>query len=161
MAPTHHSYPAVDASPLDLCRLADAYRAAAVAAADAVDHAAPHATAPVRLLALHAIELYLTAFLVSRGSTGADARRLGHDLRARADLAASAGLVLRRRTVDHLAEVGRDREYLALRYGPERLPRPFHANRLVSTLGEVAAKVSAAVSTDARPAATGMPGPGD
>ncbi len=67
--------------------------------------------------------------------------------------------MLRRRTVEHLAAIERDREYLAVRYAPERLPRHFHANELVATVADVGGKVSAAVaarSAAAKPCAVSV-----
>lgn len=95
--------------------------------------------------------LYLTAFLLLAGRSGSDARRMGHDLAVRAELATAGELALRRRTMEHLREIERDREYFAVRYAPERLPRPFHANRLVATLADVGDKVAAAVVAAAPP----------
>ena len=54
---------------------------------------------PYRLLALHAIELYLNAYLLDRGYAAADVRRLQHDLAVRTERAVRAGLVLRVRTL--------------------------------------------------------------
>ena len=99
--------------------------------------------APATLCAIHAIELYLNAFLLHRGRPAPELRGHFHDLVGRAELAKEHGLVLRARTAAHLAKVTRDREYLISRYGPEKLSTLSEVNRLVATLDEIAKKVVA------------------
>lgn len=102
--------------------------------------------APARFLALHAIELYLDAFLRGLGESPGRLRAHGHDLRLRAALAVDGGLALRRKTVLHLCQLTRDRAHSALRYGPARMAEPCEMNRLRGSLDEVAAKVRAALA---------------
>ncbi|KQT33680.1 hypothetical protein ASG29_06620 [Sphingomonas sp. Leaf412] len=125
-------------------RLAEVYRDAAFRAAGAIQRGDPLTAAPLRLLALHSVELNLSAYLILKGGTAATIRRLGHDLGARLALATEAGLVLRRRTAAHVEAVARDREYLVARYGPELLGTVSQVNRLLATMEEVAGKVSRA-----------------
>jgi hypothetical protein len=95
------------------------------------------------LAAIHAVELYLNAFLMSRGVTSAKLRGMGHDLAVRSTLAAEAGLRLRKRTAGHLKDLSEAREYLVMRYGPEFSGKVSQLNRLAATLAEVAEKASA------------------
>lgn len=138
-------YPGDDASPLDLNRLADFYRDAAHRAAASIQLGDPMSAAPMRMLAIHSIELNLSAFLLATGLSQVDIRKLGHDLATRVDLATGKGLDLRQRTIAHVRVVARDREYLIPRYGPDCLSGLPQTNRVLATLGEVAAKVSRAL----------------
>lgn len=156
MADGPSTYPGEMASAGTLHRLAEVYRDGAHRAVASVRRGDPLTAAPLRLLALHAVELNLSAFLVHNGASGLALRRLGHDLDARLELAAQAGLVLRRRTAEHVRAVARDREYLVARYGPERLGTASQVNRLLATTDEIGSKVARAIST-----AGGPPPPAD
>jgi hypothetical protein len=68
-----------------------------------------------------------------------------HDIWARTELALAAGLLIRKRTADHLRSLGQNREYLITRYGPELVATTSQLNRLTATLDEVAEKVSVLV----------------
>jgi hypothetical protein len=105
----------------------------------------PLSRAPFRFAAIHAIELYLNAFLLHRGQGTGVVRGLQHNLAARTDLALREKLVLRRRTVAHLHSMTINREYLVMRYGPETKVTASQVNRLSATLDEVAGKVTAAI----------------
>lgn len=135
----------------ELLLLARSYHAAATAlfdgppAAPGAASAAGTEGAPARFCALHAIELYLDAFLRGLGESPGRLRAHGHDLRLRAALAIEGGLALRRKTALHLVRLTLDREHLALRYGPARPAEPCELNRLRRSLDEIAAKVRAAV----------------
>jgi hypothetical protein len=65
---------------------------------------------------------------------------MNHDLSARAMLAASKGLKLRKLTDAHLAKLVGNREYLVLRYEPEWKATVSQINRLTATLDELAKK---------------------
>lgn len=132
--------------------LAEAYRAAALQLVAAAAPKRPLALAPIRLTALHAIELYINAFLLERGLAAAALRRLQHDFAARAALATAHGLVLRRRTAAHLDFVASRHEYVAARYAPGRMPELSQLNRLTATLEEIARKVGIEVEKAARSA---------
>lgn len=110
----------------------------------------PISRAPYRLAAIHAVELYLNAFLLHSGLEHGRVRGLQHDLAARADLSLERGLQLRKRTATHLRTMADAREYLASRYGPELLSSLSEINRLSATLGEVAGKVGMIVSNPQR-----------
>lgn len=127
------------ASVAELLRLAEEYRSAALALL------AGRST-PGRFCALHAIELYLDAFLRLAGQSPARLRRHGHNFGARAALAIHGGLDLRRKTALHLVSLSRRRDYLAVRYGPKTGSEPCEINRLAGTLEEVAKAVRAAVA---------------
>jgi hypothetical protein len=99
--------------------------------------------APFRFTAIHAIELYLTAYLLHAGEPWPKLRRMGHNLQQRHDVAADRGLMLRKRTRTSLGVISRQREYLKSRYAQNEA-RPTQLNRLEATLEEVAKKVAAA-----------------
>jgi hypothetical protein len=130
----------------DLLRLASSWHAAAATLLGADPEGAADGRAPARFCALHAIELYLDAFLRGLGESPGRLRAHGHDLRLRAALAIDRGLALRRKTALHLVRLTLDRENLALRYGPTRAAEACELNRLRRSLDEVAAKVCAAVA---------------
>ena len=102
--------------------------------------------APYRLAAIHAVELYLNAFLLHSGLDHGRVRGLQHDLAARTDLSVKCGLLLRKRTATHLRTMAAAREYLVSRYGPELSSSLSQLNRLSATLSEVAGKVGPIVA---------------
>jgi hypothetical protein len=134
------------ATPEDVLRLADSYRHAALALAGLGTRGDPVSRAPYRNAAIHAIELYLNALLLRAGRAPSLIRGLQHDFSARADLAITCGLLLRRRTAEHLRMIASTREYLVTRYGPELTSTLAQLNRLAATLDEVATKVHVAMS---------------
>lgn len=67
------------------------------------------------MVAIHAIELYLNAFLLHSGHDAAQIREFRHNLAARADLAVELGLALRKRTREHLHTMSQSREFLITR----------------------------------------------
>ena len=123
-------------------KLAAVYRQAALDLLDDPRYRKRTSSSPARLLALQAIELYLSAVLLARGHQPADIRALQHDLQARHAMATEAGLILRRCTGLHLQALARNREYLVTRYHPEAAGQLSELNRLRATLEEVAGKVS-------------------
>jgi hypothetical protein len=122
-------------SPAEVFRLAETYRVAAMALLD------NKADRPSRLCALHAIELYLNAFLLSRGEPAAAVRAREHDLGSRCAAARARGLVLRRKTEQHLLTATERREYLVARYDAGEAAQMSRLNRLTASLAEIAAKV--------------------
>ncbi len=151
-------YPGSQASVVEVLALAEVYHRAALVLLAKSGKGDALRRAPGRLCALHAIELYLSAFLRSHGEPPRQARAWGHSLAGRVAAAAGNGLVLRRRTAAHLERITVSREYLVLRYGPEQLPADDPVNRLTATLAEVAKKVDAAVSRRARALAVATAG---
>lgn len=147
---TAEPYPGDDASPYAMNRLADFYRDAAHRSSGSIQIGDPLSAGPMRLLAIHSIELNLSAYLLLHGVTWAAIRKMGHDLEARSERAKDKGLVLRERTVAHIRAIARGREYLVARYGADCLSTASQMNRLLATLEEVARKVSLAIA-DAPP----------
>lgn len=60
-------------------------------------------------------------------------------------MAIDAGLVLRKRTAQHLATLSSNREYLVTRYGPELTATLSEVTRVMATLNELSQKVSKVV----------------
>lgn len=134
------TYPGSTAAPNDIVALADEYRRAAIALMESGRRGEPLSRAPGRLCAMHAIELYLNAFLLAGGTPPEQIRSHFHNLAARTESAIAGGLVLRKRTADHLRKMTEDREYLVSRYGPEMTSTLSELNRLMATLEEVSKK---------------------
>ncbi|MQB45859.1 hypothetical protein DXT94_28460 [Rhizobium sp. ICMP 5592] len=101
--------------------------------------------APRRLLALHAMELYLNAFLIAKGVDPTTIRGFRRDLGERARLASDAGLVLRKRTVVHLATLSASNEYDVVSYAPELTSTLSQVNRVIATVDELSRKVRKAL----------------
>ncbi|MGM4986484.1 hypothetical protein [Rhizobium sp. 11_C7_N12_5] len=97
--------------------------------------------APRRLLALHAMELYLNAFLLAKGVDHATIRGFRHDLGERVRIASEAGLVLRKRTMAHLATLSASNECHVISYAPELTSTLSQVNRVMATLDELSRKV--------------------
>lgn len=142
----HEPYPGGSARPDQVRALADEYRKAAAVLLKLGERGKPLTRAPFRVSAIHAVELYLNAFLLARGIEAEKIRGLQHDLPARAALAIAGGLSLRKRTLEHIRSLSAAREYLVSRYGPELAAPMSQINRLIATLDEVANKVTNALS---------------
>lgn len=139
------AYPGSNASAEDVILLATEYHHAALTLLQKARKGKPLSRAPSRLCAIHAIELYLNAFLLCLGDTPEQIRSRQHDLTERATLAADRGLRLRKKTAEHLMKMSEGREYLVSRYGPEMASTLSEINRLMATLEEVGKKVSSVV----------------
>ncbi len=139
------SYPGSDADPASLLKMAEQYRLAANALLPYGRRRVPISYAPWRLLAIHAIELHLNAFLRARGYSPAAVRGMQHNLAKRTEAAIAAGLILKKRTAEHLRSLTQTREYVIIRYDPE-LSTTSHLNRLKATLDEVATKAAITVN---------------
>ncbi|WP_246703593.1 hypothetical protein [Rhizobium sp. P28RR-XV] len=101
--------------------------------------------APQRLLALHAMELYLNAFLLAKG---VDATMIGgfrHDLGERTRIATDAGLILRKRTVAHLAALSASNEHHVISHAPQPASTLSQMNRVMATVDELSRKVRKAL----------------
>lgn len=135
------------ATPAQILALAQEYDGAARDLLTRGRPKAPASLAPARLCALHAIELYLNAYLLQQGVTAAELRGLRHDLARRGDMAVDAGLHLRQRTRDHLHVIAQRSEYRLARYcmSPPKPASPMNA--LIATLTEVAAKAARSVDS--------------
>jgi hypothetical protein len=134
------AYPGEASTVEELVALADEFRKAAELIASNRTTGRPVSTAPFRLLCIHAIELYLNAFLRKAGQPAPAIRGMQHNLEARLELTDKYGLILRHRTRQHLQAVSANREYLASRYNPDATA-PSQLNRLQATLTEVRSKV--------------------
>ncbi len=135
-------YPGQSAQPREVRQLADEYRAAAKLLQNCGRRRRPLSWAPCRLNAIHAIELYLNALLLSKNHEARGVRGFHHNLSPRIEAATAAGLQLKKRTELHLLDISSNREYLITRYGPERISDLSQINRLIATLDEVATKVT-------------------
>jgi hypothetical protein len=133
-------YPGETATPRQLLDLADEYRRAAEALMQTGRPRMPLSYAPYRLVAIHAVELYLNAFLLAEGHSATTLRGLHHNLSRRTELALDAKLPLRLRTVNHLRRLSETREYLVTRYDPATNAET-QLNGLAATLTDVARKV--------------------
>ncbi len=138
-----------DCTPEQIALLADEYRQAAHTLLAQGRQGEPLSRAPARLNAIHAIELYLNALLLSHGHEASEIRALQHDLAARAARAEEAGLVLREKTAAHLRAMTGSREYLITRYHPDKTDSVSEVTRLKATLDEVAGKVATSISSRA------------
>lgn len=126
------------ASVRDVLNLAAQYRAAAAKVGESPSRG-KHL--PQRLLALHAIELYLDALLQAKGHDHQTIREFQHDPGERARIAVAEGLVLRKRTLAHLATLSSSTEYLVAKYAPELNSTLSQVNRVMATLEEISRKV--------------------
>ena len=145
-AETNKVYPGELATPYQVHMLAHEYRAAAIHLSSLGRPGQPLSRAPFRLAAIHAIELYLNAFLLKRGHPASEIRGLQHNLAERVKLSASYGLQLRAKTAQHINDLAENREYLVTRYGPEMTSMASQLNRLTVTMEEVSMKVSRLMS---------------
>ncbi|WP_436637644.1 hypothetical protein [Microbaculum sp. FT89] len=137
-------YPGDTASLSEIIELAEEFRLAANTLVTSGRKGKPLSRAPGRLVAIHAIELFLNAYLLHIGQSAQSIRGMQHDLKIRVDAAAENGLVLRKRTKAHISSLAANREYLVSRYGPEMTTSLSQINRLMATLEEIATKVLAA-----------------
>lgn len=143
-------YPGEGANAQEILLLAHEYRLAANHLRSLRRRAEPRSLAPFRWAAIHAVELYLNAYLLNLGRLAPEIRGLQHDLRRRVKLAVSAGLKLKKRTVQDLQAISTSREYLTMRYEPRLPVSACQPNGLEATLADVAKKVAEAVNTRGR-----------
>lgn len=140
-------YPGHAERPGDVLSLADEYATAAARLLAESRGRKGLSRNPAHLCAIHAIELYLNAFLLHRSQPPDLVRGMFHSVDRKAELATSLGLTLSKRTALHLAEIAAAREYLVVRYAPTApLEGLSPSDRLMATVGELAKKVTAAIS---------------
>lgn len=137
--PLRGDYPGANASVREIMDFANAYyHASMVLFTESETKRVPFSSAPARLCAIHAIELYLNAFLRHEGIAPSEVRKRMHNL-AEPDFVAK--LKLRKKTALHLEAMTEKREYLIARYAPERVADHTELNRLSATLVEIMTKV--------------------
>ena len=139
------AYPGSEATVEQFVGLADEYLAAAHSLLSQVSRKSSLSSAPARLCAIHAVEMYLNAFLIFHGSDHKQVRGFQHDLAQRSAVATEKGLRLRVRTQAHLLRIHDQREYLVVRYGPEQAGGLSELNRMFATLNEISTKVRTAL----------------
>ena len=138
----------VEPSPQELVELARAYAEAAEQLVERQKKCTAISRAPYRLAAIHAIELYLNAYLRMKNHEPDEIRGLQHDLQQRTERATKAGMKLRKRTITHLGAMTSNREYLLARYQPSAQKSLSQINRLLATLRDVEKKVTTAMEQD-------------
>lgn len=137
-SPLSRPYPGSQASVDEIIDLANAYYSAAITLLETGESLQPMSYAPARMCALHAIELYMNAFLRHEGRPPEEIRGRMHNL---ADSQIAAALKLKPRTARHLEELSARREYLLVRYAPEQTKGLSELNRLLATLVEIMTNV--------------------
>lgn len=141
-------YPGSKASVREILDLANSYYLAAnVLFHESQKKLVPLSSAPARMAAIHAIELYVNAFLRHEGVAPGEIRKRMHDLD---EPTLVDKLKLRKRTALHLKVMTARREYLIARYAPERVIDHTELNRLSATLVEVMMKVGNYVASSDR-----------
>jgi hypothetical protein len=138
-------YPGEGTTAEQLLLLAGVYRQAADTLLPTGQRKTPLSLWPYRLLAIHSVELFLSAYLLANGISPEVVRGMQHNLAERAKKAVRGGLKLRRRTTAHLKALTDTREYLVARYVPHGRDALSQLNRLQATLTEIAEKVEAVV----------------
>lgn len=138
-------YPGADARVGQLMMLADEYYTAAHMLLPQFRPQDVFSSAPMRLCAIHAIELYLNAFLRFHDLNSTEIRGLQHNLAKRTNMAVEKGLCLKSKTAVHLSRLNDQREYLLVRYGPESMGGLSELTRIFATLKEVSQKVRLAI----------------
>lgn len=133
-------------TPQELAELASSFSEATNTLLGLCKKGQPLSHAPYRFAAIHAIELYLTAYLQLRNHEPKKIRELQHDLSQRTTKATEAGLKLRKRTIEHLRELTSNREYVETRYRPTTLKNLTQPNAIMATLRDVQGKVTKALS---------------
>lgn len=142
-------YPGSHASAREVLDLANSYyQAAMVLFGEHQKRLLPFSSAPARMCAIHAIELYLNAFLRHEGIAASEIRKRMHNL---AEPLFTSKLKLRKKTSLHLEALTARREYLIARYAPERVKDHTELNRLSATLVEIMMKVGKHLHSEAAP----------
>ncbi|MBK8771893.1 MAG: hypothetical protein IPM06_15865 [Rhizobiales bacterium] len=137
-------YPCVDATGgLELARQ---YRTAAFALAGAAA-VGVLPLPPFRLLSIHAVELAMNAVLLHGGNGPAAVRGLQHNLAARLEPCRALGLVLKKRTEDHIRDLSENRDYLIARYAPHEAMGNLSVNRMTATVVEVCSKAEKLIAS--------------
>ncbi|WP_244425752.1 hypothetical protein [Rhizobium etli] len=133
-----NEYSGSNANPLEVLDLANAYFLASKCLFSEGQKQVALSMAPARMCAIHAIELYLNAFLRHEGVAPEEIRKRMHNL---VDSRFVAKLQLRKKTALHLQAMTAKREYFISRYAPEQAREHSELTRLAATLLEVMEKV--------------------
>jgi len=136
-------YPGSETTSEDLLLHADGFREAALTLLGERGAPGRRKRSAGRLCAIHAIELYLNAFLSRNGRGHVSLRQYQHQLAQRTAAAQGHGLQLRPKTSQHMAQLDALREYVVVRYAPERAMTLTQVNRLIASLEETAREVRA------------------
>jgi hypothetical protein len=134
---SENRYPGSLATVREIIDLAEAYYHAANVLFQRAQKEAPLSYAPARFCAIHAIELYLNAFLRHEGVAPEQIRKRMHNL---ADPTFVATLKLKKKTAQHLETISARREYLIARYAPEQYSQHTELSRLSATMAEIMVK---------------------
>lgn len=105
----------------------------------------PIALAPYRFAAVHAIELYINAFLMFKGYEAKALRGANHDFAKRQKWANELGLVLHSKTIARIDQIMLNREYLAARYSISHMKHGLDFAQLEIIMVELAKKVTAKI----------------
>ncbi|MCX7300156.1 MAG: hypothetical protein NTX73_07210 [Rhodobacterales bacterium] len=133
-------YPGEGSTVMQMLSLADEYYSASILLIRHKAHS-PSLFAPARLCVLQAIEVYLNSYLLFCGMTPKDIRTFRHLLNDRVIAAQKLGLELAPETHESLTKLEKSREYLLVRYGPERESELSDLPDLFNTLDDVTRKV--------------------
>lgn len=136
-------YPGSTASVWQIEELALAYYQGAIVLCKNAESLEGHTLAtihyaPVRLCAIHAIELFLNAYLKHEGVPVEKIRGRMHNL---ADPEFVSHLNIKKKTAEHLKMMSERREYLISRYAPDMMSKHSEISRLLTTLKEIMTKV--------------------
>ena len=134
---SENPYPGSLATVREIIDLANEYYHAANVLFQRAQKEAPLSYAPARFCAIHAIELYLNAFLRHEGIAPEQIRRRMHNL---ADPTFVTTLKLKKKTAQHLETIVAKREYLIARYAPDQYSQHTELNRLSATMAEIMMK---------------------
>jgi hypothetical protein len=145
---------ASDATPLDIFRLADAFY---LAARDTAPNRSKATDGPTRLLSYHASELFLKAFLRSRGEDVVKLRAYQHDFCQMLAQAKAKGLTPTRRAEAAILRVGQDNEYVRVRYMVVETRSDLPLTQVLSSTGHIRNAVRHALKL--RPDEVPLPAP--
>lgn len=130
----------------ELIELAASYAEAAEKLKELWKKGVPLSQAPFRFVAIHAIELYLNAYLETNDHDPKEIRGLQHDLQKKTNCAMADGLKLKLRTVKYLGKLTANADYTCARYKPASLKQPAPPSQLLAAMNDVKDKVAMAVA---------------
>ena len=89
----------------------------------------------------------MNAVLLHGGNGPAAVRGLQHNLAARLEPCRVLGLVLKKRTEDHIRDLSENRDYLIARYAPHEAMGNLSVNRMTATVVEVCSKAEKLIAS--------------